>query len=80
MPDLALDIGEDLAGIGLIPAPVQVLGRNAKLDDEIAQQVLRLDLATLLPPEPDQRSLIVTHNDAGIRAADEITTKFLGVR
>jgi hypothetical protein len=37
MPDLALDVGKDLAGVGLIPASVQVLSRNAKLDDEIAR-------------------------------------------
>jgi hypothetical protein len=34
-----------LAGIGLIPAPIQVFGRNVKLDNEIARKVLRLDLA-----------------------------------
>jgi hypothetical protein len=26
MPDFSLDIRENLAGIGLVPAPVQVLG------------------------------------------------------
>jgi hypothetical protein len=36
MPDLALNIGEYLTRIGLIPAPVQVLGHEAKLDNEIA--------------------------------------------
>jgi hypothetical protein len=50
MPDLLLDIGNDLAGIGLVPAPVQVLGRKPKLDDEVAREVLRLDFPSLFPP------------------------------
>ena len=29
LPDLFLDIGNDLTGIGLVPAPVQVLRREA---------------------------------------------------
>jgi hypothetical protein len=32
VPKVLLDVGDDLAGIGLIPAPVQVLGREAKLN------------------------------------------------
>jgi hypothetical protein len=51
MPDLPLDICKDLAGIGLIPAPVQVLGRQPQLDDEIAGQILWLDLAALFLPK-----------------------------
>ena len=50
LPDLFLDIGNDLTGIGLVPAPVQVLSREAKVDDEIAGEVLRLDFAAFLPP------------------------------
>jgi hypothetical protein len=34
-------------------------------------QILRLDLAALFAPEPDQRLLILAHDDAGVRAADE---------
>jgi len=79
-PDLALNIGKNLTGIGLIPASVQVLSRNAKLDDQIARQVLGLDLAALFAPKPDQGRLVGTHNDAGVRAADEVTAEFLGVR
>ena len=47
---LALDIREDLAAVGLEPAPVQVFGRKPKLNDEIAGQILRLDLAAFLLP------------------------------
>ena len=72
MPDLALNISKDLPGICLIPAPVQLLGRNAKLDDEIARQVLRLDLAALFPPEPEEGGFIIAHNDPGVGAADKI--------
>jgi hypothetical protein len=44
--DLFLDIGDDLAGIGLVPAPIEVLGDEPELDDEIAREVLRLDFAS----------------------------------
>jgi len=36
MPHLLLQVGKDLAGIGLIPAPVQLLGGQAELNDEVA--------------------------------------------
>ena len=54
MPDPPLDVRDDLTGIGLVPAPVEVLGSQAELDDEVAGQVLRLDFAAFLPPEPQQ--------------------------
>jgi hypothetical protein len=58
MPDPALNIGEYLTRIGLIPAPVQVLGRNTELDNEIARKVFRLDLAPFLPPQSEEGSLV----------------------
>jgi hypothetical protein len=78
--DPALNIDEDLPRISLIPAPVQVLGRNTKLDYEIARKILRVDFAPLLPPQPDEGRFIIAHNDAGIRTAYEVTAEFLGVR
>ena len=71
MKDPLLDVRNHLPGIGLIPAPVQVLGHQTKLDDEVPRKVLRLDLAAFLAPEPYQGRLIVPHNDPGVRAADE---------
>ena len=50
MADPPLDVGDDLTGIGLVPAPIEVLGDKAKLDDEVAGEVLRLGFAPLLPP------------------------------
>jgi hypothetical protein len=66
VPDVALDICEDLLGVGLIPAPVQVLGRNTKLNNEIAGQVLGFDFAPLLSPEPKKGNLVLAHNDVGV--------------
>ncbi len=40
-------------GIRLGPAPVKVLGRQAELDQEIAGEVFRLDLAAFLPPKAE---------------------------
>jgi hypothetical protein len=74
MPYASLDIGEHLASIGLIPPTpsVQVLSRDTKLDDEIARQVVGLDLATFLLPEPKEGSLIIAHDDPGVRTTDKI--------
>ena len=66
VPDLPLDIGNHLPRIGLVPAPIEVLGHDPELDDEVARQVLRLDLAALFPPQPDQRLLVVAHDDPGV--------------
>jgi hypothetical protein len=66
-----LHIGDDLAGISLVPAPIELLGRITELDDQIAGQVLGLDLAALLAPEAVQGSFVVAHDDPGVRAADE---------
>jgi hypothetical protein len=35
-----LETGHDLAAIGLVPAPVEVLGDRSELDDEAASEVL----------------------------------------
>jgi hypothetical protein len=50
MANLFLNVCDDLSSIGLIPAPVQLLGRNPELDDKVARKVLRLDLAALFLP------------------------------
>ena len=71
MSDPALDVDDDLPGIELVPAPVQILGDRPKLDNEVAGQVLRLDLAAFLPPQPHQGDLVIAHDDPGIGAADE---------
>ena len=54
----ALDVGDDPSGIALIPAPVERLGGDAELDDEIVAEVLRLGLAALFLPQPDQRGFV----------------------
>ena len=66
-----LDVGDDPPGVGLVPAPVQLLGGEAELHDQIAGQVRWLNVAPLFPPQTKQRALIVTQDDPGVRAADE---------
>ena len=67
----ALDLGEDLAGVAFVPVPVEGLGHDPELDDEVAGEVLRLDLAALFPPQAEQGGLVIAHDDPGVRAADE---------
>ena len=50
VPDAPLDVGKDLTGIALVPASIQVLGCKPELNDEIAREVLRLDLAAFFSP------------------------------
>ena len=59
-------------GVALVPGPVEVLGGEAELDDEVAGEVLRADLAPLFLPQADQGLLVLAHDDAGIGAADEM--------
>jgi hypothetical protein len=35
------------------------------------REVLRLELAALLVPEPDERPLVIAHDDPSVRAANE---------
>src|SRR5262245_17207940 len=67
----ALHLGDLLAGVALIPVPVQMLGNDPELNDEIARKILRLDLATLLAPQAQQRGLILPYDDPSVRAAKE---------
>jgi hypothetical protein len=55
----------------LVPAPVQVLRCTAELHHQIAGQVLRLNVAALLSPQPQDGGIILTHHDSRVRAADE---------
>ena len=71
MKNLALHLGDDLAGVPFVPGPIQLLGGRAELDQEVARKVLRLDLAALFPPQPNQGGLILAHDDPGVRAADK---------
>jgi hypothetical protein len=48
-----LDIGDHLPGIRFIPAAIELFRGEPELDQEIAGQVLRFDLAALLAPKPD---------------------------
>ena len=53
--------------------PVQVLGHHPQLHDQIAGQVFRLNFTALFPPEPQQRRLILPHDDLGIGTTNVFT-------
>ena len=67
-----LDLAEGLAGVAFEPVAIEGLGHDPELDDEVAGQVLGLDLAALLAPKADEGGLIIAHDDPGVRAADEV--------
>jgi len=50
MLDLPLDTCNNLTGIALEPASVKLFGGDAKLNHEVAREVLRFDFAALLAP------------------------------
>jgi hypothetical protein len=47
----------------------QIFSYNSELNSEIPGKVFRLDLAALLPPEPNQCPLIRTHRGTRVRPA-----------
>ena len=50
MSNVPLDIFDGVAGVALIPPPIEVLGDNPQLDDQTIGEVLGLRLATLFAP------------------------------
>jgi hypothetical protein len=67
MEDPPLYLSDGMTRVLLEPMSVQRLGRAAELDQEVAGQVLGLDLASFLPPELEQGRLVVSHDDPGVR-------------
>jgi hypothetical protein len=79
MPEPMLDAFDPLPGVALVPMPVERFGHHAELDDEVAGEVLRLDLAPFLLPEADEGAFIVAHDDPGVGAADEASPVWVNV-
>jgi hypothetical protein len=59
--------------------PVEGLGHQPELDDEVSGQVLRFDLAPLFLPQAEQGGFVVAHDDAGVRSAYERAAVFVGL-
>ena len=72
MLDPPLNVCDGLARVALVPKPVEVLGNQPELDDQIAGEVLRLGFAAFLAPKAEEGFFIVAHDDAGVGAADEV--------
>jgi hypothetical protein len=68
---VALNIGDAPAGVALVPGAVELLGGGPKLHDEVAGNVLGLNLPPLLVPKADQSRLVAAHDNPGVGAADE---------
>ena len=68
---LALHLGHDLAGVALVPVPVEVFGHGAELDDQVVGEIFGLDLASLFAPKPNQAASSSPMMIAGIGAADK---------
>jgi hypothetical protein len=58
MADPLLNICNEPPGIGLVPAPVELLRSEAELHNQIARQVLRIGFAALFAPQPQQGDFI----------------------
>src|SRR5262249_60711312 len=76
MANPALDIFDHLPGRALVPSSIEVFGREPELDDEIAGEVLGLDLAPFFAPEAEQSGLIAAHDDLDVRAANEVAAAY----
>ena len=50
MSDMLLHVRDDLAGVGLVPAPVELLRHGPELNNKVARKVFRLSLPELFAP------------------------------
>jgi hypothetical protein len=68
-----LDAFDRLPGIALVPGAVELLGRGPELDDEVAGEICRLDLASLFLRGEGGR-LHRCPRSPGVGAPDEAAT------
>jgi hypothetical protein len=71
MADARLSVPNGLTCVALVPTAVELLRDGTELNDEIARKILRLELTAFFAPETDQICFIITHDDTGIRSANE---------
>lgn len=60
-----------MAGIALVPGPVEVLSHFSELYEEVAREVLGANFSPFFAPQAKEGGLIVAHDDSSIRATDE---------
>ena len=72
MTDALLDVLDGLTSAALVPNSVEFFRDGTELNDEVVGEILSIDLAALFAPKTDEVFFIITHDDARIRAADEI--------
>jgi hypothetical protein len=60
-----------------VPVLVQMLCHGAELDPEVARRTFRINLAPLFFPQSEQRHLVISHGEPGIRATDEVGEGYL---
>ncbi len=75
MLDPPLDGRDHLAGVALVPVPIERFGHDPELHDQVAREVLWFGFAALFAPEAEEGGFVVAHDDPGVRAADEIPTR-----
>src|SRR5579863_6219727 len=75
--DPFLDATDSLAGVALVPSPVQVFGDAPELNDKVVGEILRLNLPSFLAPQPNQGGLVITHDQSGVRPAYETNSIIL---
>jgi hypothetical protein len=63
---MTLHVRNDLPGIRLVPAPIEIFGGEAELNDQIPGKVFRFDIASLFPPQAEQGRIIIAHEDPGV--------------
>jgi hypothetical protein len=66
MESPSLDVRDEMASVLLVPKPIQLLRHGAKLNDEVAGQILGLDVATFFLPKPVKLFSVIAHDDSGV--------------
>src|SRR5664279_2124481 len=71
MRNALLHRSQPVTGVALIPMPVELLGDEAQLDDQLARKVRRLDFTALFAPKAEESGFVAPHNDPSVGAADK---------
>src|SRR5262249_4448247 len=71
VPNPALDVLDNLSSCALVRAPIEALGREPELHEQVTRIIRRLCLTPLLLPKPEEGGLVAPHDNPCVRATEE---------
>jgi hypothetical protein len=74
MDRVALDVGDPVAGVEFVPAAVEVLGDETKLDNQDGREVEGGRFTALFAPQVMECLFVLSHYSPRIGPADEVSS------